>query len=185
MTGPEPKDHMRHDSQENAIPSVDEYPAFLAEHYDRIFAFAWRVLGNREDAKDLTQEICMSLPVKLGAFRWDCKTTTWLYRIVTNAANDRLRKRKTKDRYKQDCSLALVSMAEEGRERTERQTWLVDAFLKLPEELRVTASMLVEEGLSQAEAAERLDIAPGTIAWRMSKIKKRLRDVAREEDHVG
>jgi RNA polymerase sigma-70 factor (ECF subfamily) len=176
---------MLHARPAHNFQDAREFAAFIDEHYDRIYAFAWRVLGSKEDAEDLTQEICLALPSKIRSFRGDCKITTWLYRIVTNAAIDAMRKSKRAEEHAKENGAALTQMAEEGRERTRDHLWLVSAFSQLPPDLRVTASMLVEEGISQAEAAERLGVAPGTVAWRMAEIKRMLRAVAQEENHVA
>ena len=162
-----------------------DFSAFIGEHYDRIFSHAWRMLGNREDAEDLTQEICISLPRKLTGFRGECKMTTWLYRLVNNAVIDVLRKNRRMAERAPEWHNELLRQAEEGRERTERQNWLLRSFAELPDDLRITASLLVESGMSQAEVAISLDVAPGTVAWRMSEIKKRLRCIEKGERDVA
>jgi RNA polymerase sigma-70 factor, ECF subfamily len=175
--------------QDETFPSPGRSPeafeAFLVEHYDRIFAYAWRILGNREDAEDLAHDICLSLPRKLAGFRGDSKASTWLYRIVCNAAIDVMRKRETLSRSKPVWGEALEQMAVTGHERTADLDWLRSAMMKLPDELRVTAALLVDEDMSQAEAAEILNVAPGTVAWRMSEIKRHLKEVAKEDGHVS
>ena len=161
-----------------------DFSAFVDEHYDRIFSHAWRMLGNREDAEDLTQEICLSLPRKLAGFRGECKMTTWLYRLVNNAVIDVLRKNRRMADRASECNNELLRQAEEGRERTKRQNWLLRSFADLPDDLRITASLVVESGMSQTEVAASLDVAPGTVAWRMSEIRKRLRCIERGERDV-
>ena len=51
----------------------------------------------------------------------------------------------------------------------------------LPDHLRDTVALVLGEGLSQSEAAQVLDIAEGTVAWRMSDVKKRLREIHEKE----
>jgi RNA polymerase sigma-70 factor (ECF subfamily) len=162
--------------------TTEEFSAFLEAYYDRIFAYAWRALGSKEDAEDLTQEICLSLPKRLSGFRGECSPTTWLYRIVTNAAIDMMRKRSTATRKTKFSAQEIERNAIEGHEKTKQQDWLMSAFTSLPDDLRITAALLVEEGLSQHEAAERLNIAPGTVAWRMNKIKQLLKEVSETYD---
>jgi len=161
------------------------FSAFISEHYDSIYAFAWRVLGSKEDAEDLTQEICISLPSKIKTFRGDCKVSTWLYRIATNAAIDALRKKERTARLAKESGQVLSQLAQDGRERTADHNWLISAFSQLPMDLRVTASLLVEEGVSQSEAADRLGVAAGTIAWRMSEIKRLLKNAVKEDTYVA
>ena len=173
------------DETPDHIPGTpEEFESFLERHYDRIHAYAYRVLGSRHDAEDLAQDICLALPAKLRAFRGDCCITTWLYRVVANAAIDRLRKMKTRQASNAGWQDVLTSNAEDGREKQEALNWLSKAMTSLPDELRVTAALLVDEDLTQAQAAEILDVAPGTVAWRMSEIKRRLRKVAEEDWNV-
>jgi len=168
---------------EGFCASPETFEQFLSEHYDRIFAYAWRVLGNHADAEDLTQEVCLALPRKLAGYRGDCAPTTWLYRIVSNAAIDMLRRNAAVGRSKGAWADSLTLAAADGQKRTRDSQWLSQAMSTLPEDLRVTVALLVDADMSQAEAAQALDVAPGTIAWRMSEIKKRLKAVAKEECH--
>ena len=71
------------------------FASLLDRHYDRLFAFCFRLTGSRADAEDLTQDICAALPAKLGSYQRRAKVTTWLYRVAVNAAHDRRRKRAT------------------------------------------------------------------------------------------
>ena len=68
------------------------FSALLQRHYDRLFAFCFRLTGARDRAEDLTQDICAALPAKLGGFRGEARFTTWLYRVAVNAAHDARRR---------------------------------------------------------------------------------------------
>jgi RNA polymerase sigma-70 factor (ECF subfamily) len=173
------------DKRSRDIPGTrEEFEAFLMTHYDRIYAYSYRVLGNRQDAEDLTQDICLALPGKLRDFRGSSSVVTWLYRVVVNAAIDHLRKQKTVRDSAAGWQDMLCNAADEGRERVEAIAWLSKAMSALPDDLRVTAALLVEEGLTQARVAEILGIPPGTVAWRMSRIKSCLRDMVEEDGDV-
>jgi RNA polymerase sigma-70 factor, ECF subfamily len=63
----------------------------------------------------------------------------------------------------------------------EAQDWLARTMAHLSPELRDTVALTLGEDLSQAEAAEVLGVSEGTVAWRMSEVKKRLRGMARAE----
>jgi RNA polymerase sigma-70 factor (ECF subfamily) len=71
------------------------FAALLNRHYDRLHALAFRLTGSADDAADLTQDICLALPRKLGGFRGEARFSTWLYRIAVNAAHDRRRRAAT------------------------------------------------------------------------------------------
>src|SRR5690242_19610211 len=67
--------------------------ALLRRHYDRIHAICRRLAGYAADADDCTQEALMALVRGLAKFDGRAKFTTWLYRVVTNACLDELRRR--------------------------------------------------------------------------------------------
>ena len=71
------------------------FAALLTRRYDGLFRLAFRLTGSQHEAEDLTQDICAALPAKLRAYRGDAQFTTWLYRVVVNAAHDRRRRRAT------------------------------------------------------------------------------------------
>ncbi|NBT32889.1 MAG: RNA polymerase sigma factor, partial [Rhodobacteraceae bacterium] len=52
------------------------FAALLDRHYDRLFAFCFRLTGVRTEAEDLTQDICAALPAKLASHRGTAKVTT-------------------------------------------------------------------------------------------------------------
>lgn len=157
------------------------FAALIERHYDRLFALAWRLTGERAEAEDLTQEICLALPRKLAGFRGDSRVTTWLYRVAVNAAHDLRRRHAAHARAADGWGDWELSRTEAAREDQARLDWLTTAMRELPEDLRDTLALVLDD-LTQAEVAEILGIAPGTVAWRVSEAKKYLRAIrAREE----
>lgn len=157
------------------------FAVLIDRHYDRFFRIAWRMTGNRADAEDIAQDICAGLPAKLAQFRGEAKVATWLTRIAMNATTDRLRALARERDRNRAWGEARTAQAAADAEASERRAWLAQAMSALPEEIRATVVLVSAEGLSQAEAAEALDTAPGTIAWRMSEAKRRLRAIASKE----
>lgn len=160
------------------------FAALLSRHYDRLFAFTFRLMGNRPDAEDLTQDICAALPAKLQSFRADARFTTWLYRVAVNASHDRRRRTATHAKAADGWGDWEVNRREAIREEAEAQDWLAQAMTALPIELRDTVALVLGEELTQAEAGQVLGLSEGTVAWRMSEVKKRLRDMRAEEDAI-
>ena len=157
------------------------FATLLARHYDRIFGLAFRLTGNRAEAEDLTQDICAALPVKLGLYQRRAKVTTWLYRVTVNAAHDRRRRHATHAKASNGWADWEVARQAEIASAREAADWLVRTMTALPDELRDTVALTLGEELSQAEAAEVLGLSEGTIAWRMSHVKKQLRQIAKAE----
>lgn len=159
----------------------DAFSALLSRHYDRLFAFAFRLTGQRVEAEDLTQDICLALPRKLRSYRQEARFTTWLYRVAVNAAHDRRRRAATHARAASGWGDWEVARRAADAETGEALGWLDQAMARLKPDLRDTAILILAEDLTQAEAARVLGLSEGTIAWRMSEVKKALRAVAEEE----
>ncbi len=157
------------------------FASLLERHYDRLFRLCFRLTGARAEAEDLAQDICAALPAKLRAFRGESKVTTWLWRVAVNAAHDRRRRRATYVRASEgwgDWETARQDAIAEGRERTD---WLMAALARLPEDLRDTLALVLDE-VSHAEAGAILGISEGTVSWRVSEAKKRLRAMRAAEE---
>ena len=94
---------------------------------------------------------------------------------MVNACRDHQRSSHRQAQNTLSTAEALALLSEEGREDQERRAALYQLLSDLePPEVRETAVLLYVEGLSQSEAAEALDVKPGTIAWRASEIKRKL-----------
>ncbi|WP_343081975.1 RNA polymerase sigma factor [Ostreiculturibacter nitratireducens] len=159
----------------------EAFAALLSRHYDRIFGLAFRLTGDRAEAEDLAQDICASLPAKLASFGGRARVTTWLYRVTVNAAHDRRRRQAARTRAADGWGDWEIARRAEAEEAAKAQDWLIGAMRALTPELRDTVALTLGEEMSQAEAAEVLGVSEGTVAWRMSEVKKRLRAMARAE----
>lgn len=157
------------------------FATLVGRHYDRILGLAHRLTGNRTEAEDLAQDICAALPVKLRQFRAEARFTTWLYRIVVNATHDLRRRQATRARAADGWGDWEIARQDEIATEREAQDWLAAAMTRLSPELRDTVALVLGEEMTQAEAGAVLGVSKGTIAWRMSEVKKRLRAMAAEE----
>jgi RNA polymerase sigma-70 factor (ECF subfamily) len=157
------------------------FAVLVQRHYDRVFGLAYRLTGARAEAQDLTQDICAALPAKLRNWRGEARFTTWLYRVVVNAAHDRRRRQATHARAASGWGDWEIARQDEIATQAEAQDWLATAMARLSVELRDTVALVLGEEMTQAEAGAVLGVSEGTIAWRMSEVKKRLRAMAAEE----
>jgi RNA polymerase sigma-70 factor (ECF subfamily) len=157
------------------------FALLLSRHYDRIHGLAWRLTGSRADAQDLTQDICANLAAKLRNWRAEARFTTWLYRVVVNAVHDQRRRQATRAKAAQGWGDWEIARQDEIVADRAAQDWLAEAMTRLPPELRDTVALVLGEEMTQAEAAQVLGVSEGTVAWRMSEVKKRLRAMAQKE----
>lgn len=157
------------------------FATLVGRHYDRIHGLAWRLTGSKAEAEDLAQDISAALPAKLRHWRGEARFTTWLYRVVVNAAHDLRRRQATRARAAQGWGDWERARQDEITAEAAARDWLAQAMTELSPELRDTVALVLGEELTQAEAGLVLGLSEGTIAWRMSEVKKRLRAKARED----
>lgn len=153
------------------------FAALVTRHLDRAVRTAQRVLGDRGEAEDVAQDAF--LRVWQHADRWrpeGGRFTTWLYRVVVNAAIDRLRRPR---------NAALDDVAEPEDEqpnafRTLHQAEVAKsvrgAVGELPERQRTAIALCHYEGLGNIEAAEVMGITVGALESLLIRAKKHLRD---------
>jgi RNA polymerase sigma-70 factor, ECF subfamily len=156
----------------------------LERHYDRIFGLSFRLTGNRAEAEDLTQDICAALPVKLRGWRAEAKFSTWLYRVTVNACHDQRRRAATRAKASDGWGDWEIARQDEIAVEREAMDWLTGAMSRLPPELRDTVALVLGEEMTQGEAAAVVGLSEGTIAWRMSEVKKKLRAMAAAETKI-
>lgn len=174
-------DMVTDDNQLAAQAAKGDAAAFrllLERHYDSVYRIAFRFSGQRADAEDLAQDVCASLARKIRSFRGDAKFSTWLYRVVMNAARDAHRKNMTAD--KAAKNYGEVAELERGEQAATNRdlVWLYEMLDVVGGELKETAVLVLAEGLSHAEAAAILEIKESTVSWRMHELRKHLKQMA-------
>ncbi len=140
---------------------ANAFATLLARHYDLVFRLAFRLTGQADRAEDLTQDICAALPVKIKGFRAQAKFTTWLYRVVVNAAEDARRRRASHEKAAAGWGDVEQMRRAESAETTEAMDWLQRAMRSLPQELQDTLALTLEDEMTHAEAAQVLGVSEG------------------------
>jgi RNA polymerase sigma-70 factor (ECF subfamily) len=164
---------------------ADAFGALLDAHYDLIYRLSFRMLGTQFAAEDLTQDICLALPVKLQSFRGDAKFSTWLTRVVLNAAKDQLRKRNRRHSANAEWGDTEVLNRAANDETRDQLSWLTRAMNHLSDDLRDTLTLILGEEMTHAQVGEILGLSEGTISWRLSEAKKQLRALAKSEGSIS
>ncbi|MEM1386299.1 MAG: RNA polymerase sigma factor [Pseudomonadota bacterium] len=162
----------------------EAFAALLSRHYDGLFRLCFRLTGRREWAEDLTQDICLALPAKLKSYRGQAKFATWLYRVAINAAHDMRRRHASRSKAAHGWGDWEINRRAADDDRAEGVDWLTQAMQGLPQELRDTAALTLGDDMTHAQAAAALGVSEGTISWRLSEIRKRLKALRDEELRV-
>ena len=156
------------------------FASLLDRHYDRLFAFCFRMTGVRTEAEDLTQDICAALPAKLASYEKRAKVTTWLYRVALNAAHDRRRRQASHTKAAEGWGDWEVARTAANIETADQIDWLTQAMTHLAPDLRDTLALILDE-MTHAEAAAVMGVSEGTISWRVSEAKKALKSLKEKE----
>ena len=163
----------------------EAFATLIERHYGLIYRVGARVLGNDEAAADLAQDVCIGLATRLPSYRGESRFATWLYRVVVNAARDRLR-RDGAQRRNEAAFAEVDAMTRAGQAAIDAETlWLRQMLGGLADDLRATVVLVLQEGLRHAEAAEVLGVSESTVSWRMHEARKRLRASAAAEDEIA
>jgi len=150
--------------------------ALIEAHYESIYRLAWRLIGTREEAQDVAQDVCVKLASAVRCFRGDAELSTWLYRIVYNTAIDHMRARERLRRGEgPDVVVLFQGRAAESAESAMVGSELWDEVRRLPPQQRDAVILVYAEDLTHAEAAAIMGCTEKTVSWHLHEARKRLR----------
>lgn len=164
------------------------YAQLVDEHAGRIYRLALRMMGNEADAEDVLQETFLSAFKSIDRFEARSSLGTWLYRIASNAALMRLRRREPEQvsvdepLERDDGDLLprqffdFCCLPEEDLLRDEAWTEMERAIEDLPPSLRGVFVLRDIEGLSTEETAAALDLSISAVKSRLMRARLKLRE---------
>jgi RNA polymerase sigma-70 factor (ECF subfamily) len=173
---------------QKALDGDQKSMAILVEtHSDRIYSLAIKLMRNEEDAEDILQETFMIMIKKLNTFAGKSSLYTWLYRIATNLALGKLRRKKI---VKSEEDIQNVSEAsylgkdiqnwknpmEAEQDQSVMTTCLEHAISKLPESYRSVFVLRDMEKHSTRETDKLLAISESNVKVRLMRARLYMRD---------
>lgn len=149
-----------------------------------------RLVG-KDDAEDLTQEVFIKVFNSINTFKGNSKISTWIYKIATNTAIDKLKSFKYKKEKNKLTSLDYIeplktrSLAEDNSEsnleynlfKQEMNHCIADYINKLPENYRIIFLLKEYDNLSFEEISEITGITFDNVKIRLYRAKKKLREL--------
>jgi RNA polymerase sigma-70 factor (ECF subfamily) len=159
------------------------FEVLFYRHYDRVYGLLFRILGNRVEAEDVTQELFLKLYRRPLPGKREHNLNSWLYRVATNMAYNQIRSRKR--RWGRNRWLVPDSSDErgdpgEGMAREETRSAVREALRGLPQ--RQTQLLILREmGFSYAELAEACDVKPGSVGTLLGRAAEAFRKAYRDE----
>lgn len=166
-----------------------DYKELIERHLDSLWFTALRLTKSKEDAEDLVQETCLKAFENLDSLRSIGKAKAWLLKILTNTFINKYRKEQSSPEmidvesdflepifYKSghyfDLEKELFSQVMDEEVK--------DAIDSLPIEFRMAVLLVDIEELSYREVEDILKISPGTLASRLYRGRRLLRDALYE-----
>jgi RNA polymerase sigma-70 factor (ECF subfamily) len=159
----------------------ETFSEIVQQYTDYVYNIAYRMLNNSGDADDVVQDAFLSAYRARDRFRGDAQVTTWLYRIVVNAALQKIRKERKPQRMAQatvdDIDVVDWSPGPESQTLNAELREKLDAAIgDLPEDLRVAVVLRDVEQLSTDEAAEVVGISIPAFKARLHRGRVALRE---------
>lgn len=165
------------------------FDALVVLFSDRVFGVAYRMLGDRAEAEDLSQEVFVTLHRALGSFRGESKLSTWIYRITRNRCLNRMKFLKRRhiglhadidDPAHAYACADVETKAAGGRDPTKKlandelSALLEGYLLDLPEEQRALVVLRDLEDLSYEEIVDITGLPLGTVKSRLHRARAAL-----------
>lgn len=165
----------------------------LERHQDRLFNIALRMVSNRDDAAEVTQDAMLKIIQHIDTFRSEAQITTWMTRIVMNQAITRLRRRKRRDHASLDSTRSnapasdqaspLKKVLQDHREHEPAQhvqasemiDQLLSAIDRLDTDFRAVLVLRDLEEMDYQQIADTLEIKVGTVKSRLFRARLALR----------
>lgn len=167
------------------------FELLVRKYESRVFHHCLRMVGDREESTDLTQEVFLKVFRNIHKYEHGFAFYTWLYRITANCCIDYFRNSKRKIKKISLSQLDGNSQQENARDyeipdgrfgpelnlmNTELRDILNNAVGQLSENLRSTIILKEIEGFSYAEIAEISECSIGTVKSRMHRAREELKD---------
>lgn len=163
------------------------FSRLVLRYQDRVFNVTYRLLGSEEEARDVSQEVFVSIFQKIDKFRGDSKLSTWIYRVATNHAKNRLKylsRRHDRDQTSFDDMTnqptsgrisASIPRPDQQAEGHRLEIFIQEQLRALDDDQREVVVLRDIEGLTYDEIAEVTGLNLGTIKSRLHRGRLRLK----------
>jgi len=164
---------------------ANAFEELVLKYEKTVYNLALRMVGDRDDAFDMTQEAFIKAYGSLSSFRGDSKFSVWIYRIATNVCLDFLRSKSRKQQVSltvsddddEDAQLDIPDPSSTPEQQLIKKISMqsVEEGLKtLPDKQRQILVMRELGGMSYAEIGKVLSLEEGTVKSRIFRARKRL-----------
>lgn len=173
----------------------------VRQYGDQVYNMTYRMLGNREEAEDVAQEVFITVFKSIDSFRGDSKFSTWLYRVTANTCKNRIKylaRRHDRDQSEYDESIDRGGAAgavtapnpsprpDRALEGVELEIKLQQAIDSLDEDHRLLVVLRDIQELAYEEICEITGLPDGTVKSRLHRaraaLKKKMQSYVRQDE---
>ena len=166
------------------------FQTIYKEYYPKILRYLTRVLGDKDDAEDFTQEVFIKVNAGLSKFEGRSSLATWIYKIATNLANDRFRsaafQKGTKQTIDGELKEEIIadknvwteeveSVADQQLSNKEMNSCIRRYVDELHESYKYVFILSEYEGLKNQEIASALNLSLDTVKIRLYRARTQLK----------
>jgi RNA polymerase sigma factor (sigma-70 family) len=158
---------------------VQAYALLVNKHKNLVFSIVLKIVNNREDAEEISQDVFLKAYQSLSTFERKSKFSTWLYRIAYNAAISKIRKKKVEMVAMEETVITNYSTDEIGRdmnemEENDRQLILEKALKRLPEEDNLLIILFYKNENSIEDISDITGLSVSNVKVKLHRIRKKL-----------
>jgi RNA polymerase sigma factor (sigma-70 family) len=158
---------------------VAAYASLVEKHKELVFSIALKILNNREDAEEVAQDAFVKAYQSLKSFERKSKFSTWLYRIVYNAAVSRTRKKKMEfvamnESIIQNYTETEITGRVDHLDEDDQRRLMEKAVKRLPEEDHLLVTLFYQADNSVDEISYITGLSASNVKVRLHRIRKRL-----------
>lgn len=171
---------------------AEAFERIVLFYQEKVFNLAYRLLGHREEAEDLTQEVFINVFRHIAEFRGESQFSTWIYQVTMNHCRNRLKYLRRRYHHATESLDDPVSteegemgkeLADEGEMpedmlyRRQVQELVQIALGRLRQEYREAVVLRDIQNLSYQEISEILGVPEGTIKSRLHRARWELKEI--------
>lgn len=159
----------------------------LVDRYkEMIFTLALKMIKNREEAEEISQDTFVKVYNSLNKFKGDSKFSTWIYKITYNTCLDRLKKNK-----KEDCTISIDEFSDylvktmdnalSALEEKERKQTIQNCLNLLSREENVLLTLYYFDDQNLDEIAKIMDINSNNVKVKLFRSRKKLAVILKKQ----
>ncbi|MDH7476095.1 MAG: RNA polymerase sigma factor [Microgenomates group bacterium] len=167
---------------EEVIKNKEVFAEIIDRYRDKILRYIFYLVGNKKDAEDIAQEVFIKVYVNLLGFNKKLKFSSWLFRIAHNEAVNFLKKKKINLNFDERVyKIDSEKDIEEDFSKKEIEKTVKNCLTELPVIYREVVDLYYFENLSYEEISDVLKVPAGTVAIRLSRAKKILKNICQNQ----